>query len=113
MIQYLRFVVTIVDGNAFCTCCTGWLTLTWGSCLFLSLCCTGPTRRSPRLHAKKHSSGTDRAGLKNHAGEAKKKGGGASYTWGLPGDEQNLPALSRDDPNYDSEAEEGKQGDQA
>jgi programmed cell death protein 4 len=49
----------------------------------------------------------DRAGLKGHAGAAKKQGGGASFTWGKPGDELNMPSkLDPHDPNYDSEAED-------
>jgi len=54
----------------------------------------------------------DRSGLKGKRGRAKKGGGGhGKFTWGLPGDEiMDEPAMSKEDPNYDSqdEQDEGK-----
>jgi programmed cell death protein 4 len=61
--------------------------------------------RTQNMHTRRVNH--DRAGLKGNAGATKKNGGGASYTWGLPGDEMNAPIkIDPQDPNYDSEAED-------
>ena len=54
----------------------------------------------------KRPNNRDREGLKDNPQVAKKGGGGGRFTWGKPGDEMNVAALSRLDPNYDSEEED-------
>jgi len=65
---------------------------------------TGRMRRSGSSF--KRPNNRDREGLKDNPKVAKKGGGGAKFTWGKPGDEMNVAALSRLDPNYDSEEED-------